>query len=132
MNKDDLGIHRIIVYLYLPLSVALNIYLAAGNVFDIGRLKFTSVLSVFEAVDLFLPFVTVVLYTLSLIGLLSMSSFGLKTILLSTTIRIYTMLFLIVGCIMNSDYLFALHFLSLSLIAYLIHGYYRKKAEYFK
>lgn len=131
MSKDNLKMHKLITYLYLPLSTALNIYLALGNVYDIGRMNFTSILSIFEAVDLFLPFLTVLLYTVSLIGLLGKTRAGWKMILLSTTIRIYIMFILIIGNILLNKYLFALHFVALSSIAYLIHNYYKKRESFF-
>ncbi len=93
MRKEKTRFHRFITYIYLPLVIALNIYIAIGNVFPLRRADLISL----ETIALLLPYFTVILYTLSLVGLLGLSKFGRGMILFSTIFRAVLELPLIAG-----------------------------------
>ena len=90
MRKEKLSFHRFITYIYLPLVIALNIYIAIGNVFPLRRVNLLSL----ETIALLLPYFTVILYSISLVELLGK---GRKMILFSVVFRTVLELPLIIG-----------------------------------
>ena len=90
MRKEKLSFHRFITYIYLPLAIALNIYIAIGNVFPLRRVNLLSL----ETIALLLPYFTVILYSVSLVELLGK---GRKMILFSVVFRTVLELPLIIG-----------------------------------
>lgn len=90
MRKEKLSFHRFITYIYLPLVIALNIYIAIGNVFPLRRVNLLSL----ETIALLLPYFTVILYSVSLVELLGK---GRKMILFSVVFRTVLELPLIIG-----------------------------------
>lgn len=125
--RPKFWLFRIITYIYLPLTIALNIYIAMGNVYSIGRLKFVSVFSYIEAVELMMPFVTAFLFTLSLIGLLGLTSFGQRCMLFSTFLRNLIFFVLIAASLLDKDVKSACYYAPACLLGMLIYLYFKHR-----
>lgn len=129
--RPKFWLFRIITYIYLPLSIALNIYLSLGNYYSIGRLNLDSIFSVFEAVDLMLPYLTVFLFTISLVGLLGLTSFGRKSIMFSTFLRNILFCLLIASSLLSEDLRRACSYTILCFIGILIYLYFSHRSWMF-
>lgn len=126
-----LGLHKLITFLYLPLSTAFCIYVAIGNVFDIGRLQLQGLPDYIEAVTLMLPFVTAILHFLALIGLIGLTRFGLRMILFSSIFRTFLELFITYGALTAKNTEEAVAYLISCLFNILVYIYYRRRECYF-
>lgn len=126
-----LGLHKLITFVYLPLSTAFCIYVAIGNVFDIGRLQLQGLPDYIEAVTLMLPFVTAILHFLALIGLLGLTRFGLRIILFSSIFRTFLELFITYGALTAKNTEEAAAYLIGCLFNILVYIYYRRRECYF-
>ncbi len=126
-----LGMHKFITIFYLPLTIAFCLFAALGNTYDIGRQTFTTVEGLINAFILMLPFVTVLLFTLTLVGLLGLTHFGWRAVLFSTTFRILMMLVIIFGEMKYGKTEIAVIYSIACLINILIYAYYRRRAVYF-
>lgn len=127
MRKEKTRFHRFITYIYLPLVIALNIYIAIGNVFPLRRADLISL----ETIALLLPYFTVILYTLSLVGLLGLSKFGRGMILFSTIFRAVLELPLIVGELTSGGIRTAFCYAVNVAVNIVIFIYYRKNNDLF-
>ena len=126
-----LGLHKFITIFYLPITIAFYFYVAIGNIYDIGRLTFTSIEGYINAFILMFPFVTVILFTVSLIGLLGLTHFGRRAILFSTTFRILMMLIIIFGEMTYGKTLMAALYTAACIVNILVYAYYRRRILYF-
>lgn len=126
-----LGMHKFITIFYLPITIAFYFYVAVGNIYDIGRLTFTTMEGYINAFILMFPFVTVVLFTVSLVGLLGLTHFGRRAILFSTTFRILMMLIIIFGEMTYGKLGMAALYSVSCVINILVYAYYRRRELYF-
>ena len=135
MNKETglpkLGMHKFITIFYLPITIAFYFYVAVGNIYDIGRLTFTSLEGYIDAFILMFPFVTVILFTVALVGLLGLTHFGRRAILFSTTFRILMMLIIIFGEMTYGNTLMAALYTAACVVNILVFAYYRRRELYF-
>lgn len=135
MNKETglpkLGMHKFITIFYLPITIAFYFYVAVGNIYDIGRLTFTSIEGYIDAFILMFPFVTVILFTVALVGLLGLTHFGRRAILFSTTFRILMMLIIIFGEMTYGNSLMAALYTAACVVNILVFAYYRRRELYF-
>ena len=126
-----LVMHKFITIFYLPITIAFYFYVAVGNIYDIGRLTFTTMEGYINAFILMFPFVTVVLFTVSLVGLLGLTHFGRRAILFSTTFRILMMLIIIFGEMAYGKLGMAALYSVSCVINILVYAYYRRRELYF-
>jgi hypothetical protein len=126
-----LGLHKFITIALLPLTIAVSIYVAIGNVFSIGRVELTSISGYIDALILMLPFVTAILFTVSLVGLLGLTHFGRRSILFSTTFLTIMLILIIFGKLLAGRVYYALIFTAVAFIYMLIYAYYRRRDYYF-
>ncbi len=126
-----LVMHKFITIFYLPITIAFYFYVAVGNIYDIGRLTFTTMEGYINAFILMFPFVTVVLFTVSLVGLLGLTHFGRRAILFSTTFRILMMLIIIFGELTYGRTGMAALYTASCVINILVYAYYRRRELYF-
>lgn len=126
-----LVMHKFITIFYLPITIAFYFYVAVGNIYDIGRLTFTTMEGYINAFILMFPFVTVVLFTVSLVGLLGLTHFGRRAILFSTTFRILMMLIIIFGEMTYGKLGMAALYAVSCVINILVYAYYRRRELYF-
>ena len=126
-----LVMHKFITIFYLPITIAFYFYVAVGNIYDIGRLTFTTMEGYINAFILMFPFVTVVLFTVSLVGLLGLTHFGRRAILFSTTFRILMMLIIIFGEMTYGKLGMAALYAVACVINILVYAYYRRRELYF-
>lgn len=129
--KPKFWLFRIITYIYLPLTIALSIYMAMGNVYSIGRLEFVSIFSYIEALELMLPFVTAFLFTLSLIGLLGLTAFGRSSVMFSTFLRNLILLILIAAALLEKDIRAVYYYGPACFIGILVYLYYKHRPYLF-
>ncbi len=122
MRKEKLSFHRFITYIYLPLVIALNIYIAIGNVFPLRRANLLSL----ETIALLLPYFTVILYSVSLVELLGKGS---KMILFSVVFRTVLELPLIIGELIEGGIKTAFFYAVNVAVNVAIFIYYRKSAS---
>lgn len=122
MRKEKLSFHRFITYIYLPLVIALNIYIAIGNVFPLRRVNLLSL----ETIALLLPYFTVILYSVSLVELLGK---GRKMILFSVVFRTVLELPLIIGELIKGGIKTAFFYAVNVAVNVAIFIYYRKSAS---
>ncbi len=126
-----LGLHKFITIILLPLTIAVSIYIATGNVFSIGRVELTSLTGYIDALILMLPFVTAILFTVSLVGLLGLTHFGRRSILFSTTFLTIMLILIIFGKLLAGRVYYALIFTAVAFVYMLIYAYYRRRDYYF-
>lgn len=126
-----LGLHKFITIVLLPLTIAVSIYVAIGNVFSIGRVELTSISGYIDALILMLPFVTAILFTVSLVGLLGLTHFGRRSILFSTTFLTIMLILIIFGKLLAGRVYYALIFTAVAFVYMLIYAYYRRRDYYF-
>ncbi len=126
-----LGLHKLITFVYLPLSTAFCIYVAIGNVFDIGRLQLQGLPDYIEAVTLMLPFVTAILHFMAIIGLIGLTRFGLRIILFSSIFRTLLELFITYGVLTAKNTEEAVAYLISCIFNILVYIYYRRRECYF-
>ena len=126
-----LGLHKFITIVLMPLTIAMSIYIAIGNVFSIGRVELTSFYGYVDALILMLPFVTAVLFTVSLVGLLGLTHFGRRSILFSTTFLTIMLIIIISGKLIAGSVYYALIFTAVAFVYMLIYAYYRRRDYYF-
>ncbi len=126
-----LGLHRFITIVYLPLAIALNLYVAIGNIFSIGRLSLASFPDYVDALVLMLPFVKVVLFTVSLVALLGLTHFGRRVILFSETFITAVLLIIIFERMSEKRVIAALLYSASALVNMLIFAYYKRREYYF-
>ncbi len=134
--KNETGLpklvmHKFITIFYLPITIAFYVYVAIGNIYDIGRLTFTTMEGYINAFILMFPFVTVILFTVSLVGLLGLTHFGRRAILFSTTFRILMMLVIIFGEMTYGKLTASALYAALCVINILVYAYYRRRELYF-
>ena len=126
-----LGLHKFITIVLLPLTIAVSIYVAIGNVFSIGRVELTSISDYVDALILMLPFVTAILFTVSLVGLLGLTHFGRRSILFSTTFLTIMLILIVFGKLLAGRVYYALIFTAVAFVYMLIYAYYRRRDYYF-
>ena len=126
-----LGLHKFITIVLLPLTIAVSIYVALGNVFSIGRVELTSISGYVDALILMLPFVTAILFTVSLVGLLGLTHFGRRSILFSTTFLTIMLILIVFGKLLAGRVYYALIFTAVAFVYMLIYAYYRRRDYYF-
>lgn len=117
-------LNKVIIYAYLPLTIALGIFTALGNVYTLGRVELVTELDYINLVLLLLPFVTVVLYLVSLVALMGKFKCAVKSILFSTTLRFLLMLVVMYGFLYTGNLGRAFHYVFQCVVTMLIWLFY--------
>ncbi len=128
-NKAKNILHKVIIYAYLPLCIALGIFTSLGNVYSIGRVELVTAFDYINLALLMLPFITVVIYFISLVALMGKFKCAVRAILFSTTLRFLIMLPLMYGFLYEGNVGRAFHYVFQCVITMLIWLFYSKNGN---
>lgn len=128
-NKVKSIVHKIIIYAYLPLTIALNIFTALGNVYSLGRVELVTGLDYINLALLLLPFITAALYLVSLVALMGKFKYGVRITLFSTALRTLIMLVVMYGFLHNGNTLRAFHYVFECVVTMFIWVFYCRNGE---
>lgn len=122
-------VHKLIIYAYFPLTIALNIFTALGNVYTLGRVELVTSLDYINLALLLLPFITAALYLVSLVALMGKFKYGVRITLFSTSLRALIMLPVIYGFLNSDNTSRAFHYVFECVITMLIWAFYCRNGE---
>ncbi len=129
ISKVKSIVHKIIIYAYLPLTIALSIFTALGNIYSLGRIDLVTGLDYINLALLLLPFITAVLYIVSLVALMGKFKYGVKITLFSTALRTLIMLVVMYGFLHNGNTPRAFHYVFECVVTMLIWVFYCRNGE---
>lgn len=138
MKKDNegprlpLGFHRIFTYLLLPLSIGFGLYVSLGRVPALQNLTVTTPKEAFGTILLFFPIVSVVLDSVSFIGLLGFRRYGRKATLFTATFKSLVALVSMVTVFLSTgSYRDVGVYLLVAICSLLVYCYYLHKGRFF-
>ncbi len=128
-NRAKTILHKLIIYAYLPLCIALGIFTSLGNVYTLGRVSLVTWVDYIDLALLLLPFITVVIYFVSLVALMGKFKCAVRTILFSTTLRFLIMLPVMYGFLYTGNITRAFHYVFECIITMLIWLFYSRNGN---